>query len=285
MKKLAKKVVYKAIDIWGGIRNLPANLKTAKKRRSPHRFNPEALVAATDFLHRYKNGFEKPGAKGAVPVVIKADDLRSTNFAEFLNLLDYLSGYRIPFSMGLIAKEIRYFNQYQIEFLQKLYPEFVEIWVHGYNHRRGKGWREFRNTSLDYQVKNLEKAMALFQKIRISPIVFGAPFNAVDEQTVTALERFREIKGIFYGPIVPGKYCFPRNVEIENPPEHVVSPKDFLKSLDGYLNSKDPLIFQVHPAAWQRGDWKNFKVIIESMVSSGNYSFLTPSRFLSRNFN
>ncbi|MBK9099014.1 MAG: DUF2334 domain-containing protein [bacterium] len=159
-------------------------------------------------------------------VILKADDLIydntkviSENWTRFLH---YVVSDKIKASVGLIVNSLETDDERYSGLLKYLNRTgYIELWIHGYDHRlgaidpNGEPYDEFRNSSLEFQKEQIKKALDLSkQKLGFTMQTFGAPGNAIDDNTKIALDAFDEIKVWFFGQEGSNKLVLGRSAEM-----------------------------------------------------------------------
>jgi hypothetical protein len=159
-------------------------------------------------------------------------------------------------------------------------PRF-EIWHHGWDHQRrgctadGTPVCEFKHTPFDYQLEHLRRGCVLAQSmLEISLRSFGAPENAFDANTVTALSKVDEIKVWLYGLTGADKLVLFRNGEIERP----LFKPDFAEFVSHFDPMASPMTLQVHPASWGDKEFVQFERTLE-FICSNDVVFMTPYEY------
>jgi len=219
-------------------------------------------------------------------IILKADDLNyddkkivSDNWTRFLH---YAVSEKIKSSVGLICNSLetedgRYFGL--LQYLDR--TGYIELWNHGYDHRLyakhpdGELYDEYRNSSLEFQKEQLRKAQTLAEeKLNITLRTFGAPGNAIDSTTISALQTFDEIKVWFFGPSDSGKFVLGRSADMEYP----TGKPDYNSFVQNYDASKEYLIYQIHPNQWDEEQFEEFKRII-SYLKEHQSTFILPYEY------
>lgn len=223
-------------------------------------------------------------------VILKADDLVhdkvnviSKNWYKFL---DYVVSEKIKSSVGLVVNSLETDDERYPGLLKYLNRTgYVELWIHGYDHRlgvkypNGDLYDEFRNSSLEFQKEQIKKALDLSkQKLDFTMQTFGAPGNAIDENTSIALDAFDEIKVWFFGREDSDKLVLHRSEEMEFP----VGNPDFNSFLKNYSVSSNYIVFQIHPNMWDENQFNEFKKIID-FLKEEKCTFILPREFYSSN--
>lgn len=221
-------------------------------------------------------------------VILKADDLIydreliiPENWKKFIN---FIESSQIKASIGIIGNSLESGNAAYFSAIKELnYKGLFEFWNHGYDHllnginEKGEKYHEFKGSPLEYQKKQLNKTQALAnEKLGIKLRAFGAPGNAIDFNTITALEADTIIKVWFYGNTVSSKLILARhqNCEIEYPVHH----PDMQKFATSYDESASLLVLQIHPNNWDNYRFDQFKNILQHLQEQ-EATFINPFEF------
>lgn len=219
-------------------------------------------------------------------IILKADDMQfdekniiSPKWTSFIN---YIKNKGIKASIGLIGNSLEKGNQQYFDSLMSIANcGMFELWNHGYNHILdgldpiGNSYEEFLNTSYDYQIEHLVKTQNLAkEKLNIVLHSFGAPGNAIDSNTVRAINDFKNIDIWLFGPDRQGILNLKRIAEMEFPSGNPV----FSLFKEYYLPQNEYLVFQIHPNAWDDKKFSEFKEMIE-FLKSKDVTFLTPFEY------
>jgi peptidoglycan/xylan/chitin deacetylase (PgdA/CDA1 family) len=150
----------------------------------------------------------------------------------------------------------------------------IEFWHHGWDHgERKEGDRriqEFSGEPYEYQKEHLARTQALArEKLGFPFTVFGAPFNATDENTLKVLAEDPDLKVWLYGKRgarVDGVAVLERSAVGIESPTMIPNYGDFL---EGYAHNRgaDYFVMQGHPAAWNDERWDQFVKIIDFLIA------------------
>lgn len=219
-------------------------------------------------------------------VILKADDLIydkskviSENWTRFLH---YVVSDKIKASVGLIVNSLETEDERYSGLLKYLNRTgYIELWIHGYDHRlgaiypNGEPYDEFRNSSLEFQKNQIKKALDLsMQKLGFTMQTFGAPGNAIDDNTKIALNAFNEIKVWFFGREGSNKLVLGRSAEMEYP----VGNPDFTSFVKNHDQKSSYIVFQIHPNMWNENQFNEFTKIISYLIEQ-KLTFILPFEF------
>lgn len=203
-------------------------------------------------------------------IIFKFDDLRSVN-TSILKLDKIIQREKIKITWGVIGKTFAEQNKEDHEWARKaLQSGLYYFWNHGYTHIPG----EFSKLSYKEQVSHLQKTQSVLKEIfNIESNVFGAPHNAINDDTLKAVEQITELKYWFFGNENYSKTNMKEVIALEYPlfrPNY----KEFKKN---YQNATESLlVLQGHPSYWHWSELYQFKRIIH-FLKSENCNFIFPN--------
>lgn len=219
-------------------------------------------------------------------VILKADDMVFDTVTvisgRWRRFIDFINSKKIKAGLGLVGNSLTKGNLEYYTYLRKLVNSgSFELWNHGYNHivgavnEKGDVYCEFMNTPYEYQKQHLIQTQKLAkEKLNTTLHTFGAPANAVDDNTIRALDEIKELKVWFFGHSTPGKLVLPRDMEIEYP----CAMPDYQKFIEYYDPEKDCLVLQIHPNLWDESLFEEFVKIIEFLLEN-EVTFITPFEY------
>lgn len=227
-------------------------------------------------------------------VLLKLDDIcvgRLSGEPYWKRVADFAREQGIKVNFGIIATGLDKDSPEAVEYrnwMKQVSDEgIVEYWNHGLNHKRwetdGKSYWEFRHSGYEYQKEHLEKVQQLVQEqLGITMVSFGAPYNAVDEQTAKVLKENTDITVWLYGnpKYDSGKLILERFIDLETP----VHNPNFEAFVIGYAQNMDKpyYVLQGHPNSWDSDErWENFVKIIE-FLKGRNAVFVTSSEIVDK---
>ena len=183
---------------------------------------------------------------------------------------------KVPASIGIIGNSLEVGKEDYFEWIRERNESgYFEFWNHGFDHSRimqaDLEIYEFSNSSLSDQVRTLRKTQDLArEKLGIEFVTFGAPYNRIDQNTVTALEEFPEIGIWLYGRTgAKTTKVLPRTptVGIEYP---VHQPVFYHFWNNFYFRSAEPVItIQGHPNSWSESRLREFEMIVDYLKEIG----------------
>ncbi|AHF90416.1 polysaccharide deacetylase [Opitutaceae bacterium TAV5] len=234
----------------------------------------------------------EPTAAEAPLIVLKLDDMRARDGkvpAAWQRVVDFAVERKIKISVGIICNSLAADNPDYIAGLKKIAATgLVEFWHHGYTHGSSKdadGGRvtEFSRSSYEKQRDSLLRGMQLAQeKLGVTFVAFGAPFNATDATTARVLSEIPEIRVWLYGNTrdTGGKFVARRvgSVNIENP-VHKPNLSALVKGFEAAM-SQEPrpgyFVLQGHAGGWDDEKFAEFVRIVDYLTEQG-CKFVFPS--------
>jgi hypothetical protein len=210
-------------------------------------------------------------------IILKADDfVFSEKWARFIT---YIENKNIKVSLGVVGKQLN--NESLCDWIKLLSQNNnIEFWSHGLTHDcYDQGISEFQGSTYEYQLAHLRETQRLFKdKFGIIIHTFGAPCNAVDENTSQALADIEEIKIWYSGKTDSVKFCLKRKGQIEYPIMHS-NYNEFIKRYnEDQLDQYDYLVLQIHPGFWDDDGWEEFEKIID-FLDQKEVIFMTPYEY------
>jgi peptidoglycan/xylan/chitin deacetylase (PgdA/CDA1 family) len=215
-------------------------------------------------------------------IILKADDFqfkqKSLISQEWLNFISLVKNKNIKANLGLIGHYLDNIDSHSLKQLKELICDYrLELWNHGYSHvidqtdNNGNHYWEFKNTSIEQQKQHILMTQGLAKKkLGIVLRTFGAPGNAIDENTQAALNLIDELKIWFFGSNESNKLVLGRFAEIEFPTHN----PDYQRFLNNYDKTKEYLVLQIHPNSWDQNRLREFEKIIDFLLKEKS-TFLT----------
>lgn len=234
-------------------------------------------------------------------IILKFDDVKSkTRDCPMWNgVLDFLMLRKIKSSAGVIGRFLNEDDPKMIDWIKKTNSTgYVEFWNHGYYHPiPNVQHSEFFNKSVEEQCFSLKHTQKLGRnKCEIHFSTFGAPYNKIDNNTITALKQFPNIKILFYKfegieLVEPSIFTIKikkRYEETYESPDKKISY--FTLSYDTFVkrynslktNTKDDPyeVLQFHPGGWKEDcSVYEFSRIIDYLLEIENAKFVTPTEY------
>lgn len=220
-------------------------------------------------------------------VILKADDIRehpqetlSRNWSQFIEIIrdrDLKAG------LGLIGDSLEHPSDAYVDCLVELSKDGrFQIWDHGYDHHLkkeaedGTVYSEFRNTSLDHQQQHLAETQRLAQeRLELTLTTFGAPSNAIDDNTCQAVDEIEDLTVWLYGDARSNAHILERSINIEQPTHY--------PNFEGFRNDYSPDIpvptLQLHLSSWDEDRFTNFHQILDALADRDT-TFINPVEIL-----
>lgn len=165
----------------------------------------------------------------------------------------------------------------------------VEFWNHGWDHQRWDGAGvevcEFDGSGLAHQRDHLTRSQALLGEVLGHvPVAFGAPFNKIDDDTLTVLAGDLGLK-LFFGFKDPGVAGIaPALMTLRGEADGTGRP-NFAKFVAAYRAMATPPAFaaiQFHPESFPDASYlQEYAQIIDFLAAEG-WTFLLPREYLAR---
>lgn len=230
-------------------------------------------------------------------VIIKADDLENmtSNWERFIDVVETNT---ICAGIGVISSHVTDSTSIQrIRHLALLKQRggdaIIEFWNHGYDHSGDNNQTEFWGTSVEDQIKHIQKSQQFFtDSLGIKCVTFSTPFNRTSAETYQALSYFPEIKILMTARKTeiyePYKW-----VEIRGKEETLQSPyirlnilflsvKNVpLTQIKQHIHSVAPngcVVVQIHPNLWDNKDFTDFQKMID-LFKRKHVQFMTPQQY------
>lgn len=240
------------------------------------------FVAIMLFLANLSHSQEQPDKVA----IIKADDIRGkTEKWDRFFALSKEKGVKV--SAGIVCQTLNDEKSDYCDWLNTIKASGnVEFWNHGWDHKRwttedGKTLREFSGTGYEHQKRHFDQAQAIMKKVLgAAPVAFGAPYNAIDDDTVKVLNEDAGLLLFFgyRGKPVKNKLLAPMILrgEVDG-----AGKPSFEKFKDNYLKKKK-LSFtaiQFHPNSFKDEHFAEYAKILDFLIAEG-WSFSLPSEYL-----
>lgn len=238
----------------------------------------------------------------AIYILFKADDL-STISKAVISLDKFVNKFDIKVCWGIIGKYLN--NHKTVDFIKsKLNTCNYEFFNHGYDHNTDSKNNifEFKGKNIDYQLEHFYRTQDLFYK-KTGGILhgFGAPCNAIDQNTTVAISKYNEkvensfkIKYWFNAHMVENGHMIENVTNIKTSfilesKVGVITFKDLLRfrknfskqvKNDKLSSDKTTLItIQIHPYFWTFLSFVYFRIIITylCLFNKSKFKFVTPS--------
>lgn len=230
-------------------------------------------------------------------IILKLDDVGAESqvaTAPWMETMDFLADQQLVSSLGLIGRGLEMPGDGFLTWLETQSTSGHEIWNHGYAHDRpkvacpsnGAQGAEFCGMPLEHQLSALHRTQALAkERLGLALKTFGAPYNATDQVTVSAMAAVDELEIWLFKDtsFATSKHVLDRIPEVNiEYPVHVPDYDQFRQGFDRHLD-KPFLVLQGHPESWfdDRSRFRGFKRIVRFLIEQ-KAEFLTPYDWVAR---
>ena len=219
-------------------------------------------------------------------VFLKADDVvfDSLNVIspQWRSFINFIKQKQIKASLGLIGNSLLQGSDAYYSYLKSLIASGkFEIWNHGFDHllngvnENREKIHEFWNTPLEQQREHLLHTQNLAtEKLDLTLHTFGAPGNAIDNNTLKAVKEIDDLVVWYFGPKEFSKLSLQRFREIEYPTCH----PNYQKFFENYDPQRDYYVYQLHPNAWDEHEFSEFKKAVDFLISK-DVTFINPYEY------
>lgn len=211
-------------------------------------------------------------AREAPVIVLKLDDLSFAPYARggFERVFRVLKKYNLNASFGVFtqscADEARPAD-YSTQLRRWVEGGRVELWHHGWDHRRG----EFKGSRVKAQRRDLLDGLAAVKSATgVDVVTFGAPFAETDDDTIEALNSVPQIR-VWFGPphaqqrakalVLHERAALETKVG-------VVSYELFVESFEKHRDARY-LVVMGHPPYWDDASHRAFQQVVLYCVARG----------------
>lgn len=225
----------------------------------------------------------------APAIVLKLDDMVADHGRvpdRWRRIAEFSATRKIKVSIGIICKSLEEDQpEYIAELKRQAATGLVEFWHHGYDHQQWKEGdvtlHEFSKSGRAHQQDHFVRSMTLAkEKLGIIFTTFGAPFNAIDEDTARVLAESPEIRVWLYGDVKAsggkfiGRRSGPVNIEA---PVHKPNYDALVKGFESERGKNHSYyVLQGHPLSWDDAAFAEFVRIIDYLAAQG-CTFVHPS--------
>lgn len=220
-------------------------------------------------------------------IVLKLDDMVTEQGkvpARWKRVTDFAETRGLKISIGIIGNSLEGESPPYFAELKRLAGTgLIELWNHGYDHRRwteeGKTVFEFLGPNEEQQREHVLRGQRLAQeKLGVTFRAFGSPFNANDTTTARVLAEIPEIRVWLYGDAKTpaGKFVARRvgAVNIESP-VHKPNLAALISGLAAHAG-EPYFVIQGHPNSWGETGFAEFVRIVDHL-QTGGAKFILPS--------
>lgn len=205
-------------------------------------------------------------------IIIKADDLAGYPGKDNIvpkrwqRFVDIIEKYNIKATIGVIGNSLVFDDFEYFKWIKEYNKkELIEFWNHGFLHRQfsfdDEVYQEFKTTKSNYQLQLIEYTNKLGkEKLDIEFKTFGAPYNAIDENSSIALNK-SSISHWFLGLDSFNGINISNRLDIEYP-THTVNLEYFINN----FIKKEYAVLQVHPNNWNENSFIEFEEIVKFLL-------------------
>jgi hypothetical protein len=213
-----------------------------------------------------------------MPLILKADDYGHPIDPSSGELFAWLKSRGYVASIGIITQHLAE-SRSSAEAYLELERRGFELWFHGHTHMLQADRGEFLKTSLEDQVHSFTEGLRTGKRILgLDFTAFGAPGNAYDTTTSTAIASFPQIEVWLYGPKESPIFILPRPVELEAKVGLVAEVDGVLAALERAMKLDLPAVtLQIHPRQWKKDDIARAQSVIERFCAASPCRFSTPT--------
>lgn len=231
-------------------------------------------------------------------IILKLDDVgaESQSVAEsWRETMAFLDDQQVVASLGLIGRGLEAPGDAFLAWLADQSANGHEIWNHGYAHDRpeaarpadGRRGAEFCGMPREHQLAALQRTQELArERLGLTLTTFGAPFNATDAATVSAMDALNDLSVWLFKEtsFATSKHVLHRvpGVNIEYP-VHLPDHGRFRQEFERHRTER-VLVLQGHPDSWfgDRSRFDAFTKIVRFLVEK-SAEFVTPCEWAIRN--
>jgi hypothetical protein len=215
-------------------------------------------------------------------VILKADDFGGPLGSAGRSFVDLVMQYGGVAALGIITSRLAASPAENAGY-RELVERGFELWLHGHAHRWALPRAEFAGVSLADQQDALRRGMALGrERLGLTFHTFGAPGNAIDQNTAMALRDFPELVVWLFGkadapPRTPPLWVLPRLCELEAKVGEVL-PVEELAAGFAKASAKNPAVItlQVHPLGMGRMQLRRLDDALDYLTNTAQVRFSTP---------
>lgn len=236
-------------------------------------------------------------------VILKLDDLRDNSYEKFKLVADYVIEKDIKASFGINGKYLEGKDQEHPFIVHTKYWDStgnIEIWHHGWDHSKAsdRSWYEYKGRGMDdragyveladnyeRQYLDFEKTMDIVDEVLgITMHTFGSPYNQNDETFVEVINKFDDMKVVFF-PRTPVNKQLELSIKtdmgrlnIENGGTGKADFNYFMENYNNYDKDMEYMVLQAHPGYFNEDALASFKEICDYLITEG-YTFMTPYEY------
>jgi hypothetical protein len=212
-------------------------------------------------------------------LILKADDFGGDfSYAE-KQFIDVVVRHRALASLGLMTAQMTRSASHRRAYRALAAADF-ELWFHGHNHICIGPRADFAGRSVDDQIATFEQGItAARDLLGVEFHSFGAPCNAIDDNTAEAMRAMPQLTTWIFGIANRGIFVLPRLIDMESSPGRVRPANDVLADINALLDSAAPpdaITLQLHPARWGYVELPRFEEVLGQIAAAGRLRYGTP---------
>jgi len=191
-------------------------------------------------------------------VIFKFDDLMGRT-REVRRVERLVRFFDLKVTWGLIGSWVEKWDESEVNWFRQLHESGrYYFWNHGDTHAE----REFESLSVEESVRHICRTQTLVrEKLGIALTCFGAPCNAITDNTMKALEAVPEIRTWLFGLEDYKGINYRFRVALERP----FPRPNFIRFLSAYgrlSSDEEVVVLQGHPNFWGFWDLFNFTLVV-----------------------
>ena len=219
-----------------------------------------------------------------VAIILKVDDQGGEMSSGVVRFIELADRYQAVVSIGIITTHLTADPQINSVYRQ-LHDFGFELWFHGHTHAIVPDVPEFQGAGLAAQMASFREGLEVaYATLGVELRAFGAPGNATDADTVTAIGYFPQLVAWLFGPdgadgLGEVPLVLPRLLNIEARIGDVLPPTAFLLRLDALLQERPemaPLTLQLHPNGFDAEDLDRCGRIFQEIRQRRLFRYTSP---------
>lgn len=218
--------------------------------------------------------------------IIKADDVRRPT-EQWQRFVDVSRDKGVKVSLGVICDSLADPSPEYVTWLRDLdQSSQVELWQHGWDHKHwtdaaGNALREFRGSGFAHQHKHYHEAKAAMTRVLgRPPLAFGAPYNAMDDDTFKIINADADMRLVFAYNDRGLEEKIPAMMTLRG--EHDGTGKPNFEKFKADYAKKSDLHFaaiQFHPQNFAEEHFEEYLKILDFLLTEG-WQFMLPREYV-----
>jgi len=220
-------------------------------------------------------------------IIIKADDIRRVTDG-WNRFFELSKAKNVKVSAGIICCSLETENSEYCDWLRAQQASgMVEFWNHGWDHKRWTNeqnervW-EFRGSGYDHQKKHFSDSQNIMEKVLGSPpAVFGAPYNAIDSDTLRVMNEDENMRLFFGYEQEVLNHTMIARMHLRGENDGTGKP-NFEIFKETYMQKPDLTftVLQFHPNNFDDERLAEYGKIIDFLIAEG-WTFMLPAEYIS----